>query len=418
MKIAVIAPTQIPARRANTLQVMKMTQALAAIGHAVFLLAPGAAGHPRTLDAADWEQLARHYGLQQVFPIEWLPASPCLRRYDYAWRAVQRARRWQAELIYTRLPQAAALASQMRLPTILEIHDMPQGMLGPWVLRWFIQGKGAHRLVVITRALAADLQSRFDLPADSPLIVVAPDGVDLQRYEDLPSPEQARRALMRRADLGWGAVLQPERFTAGYTGHLYAGRGVDLLLQVAARLPDINFLIAGGEPQHVERLRQSAQSAHLENVRLTGFVPNADLPLYQAACDVLLMPYQRQVAASSGGDISRYLSPMKLFEYLACERPMISSDLSVLQEVLNPENALLLPGDDLDAWIAALRKLQAEPDLRRRLASRARQQAQQYTWEARAGKILPVQVSADGKIKAAQQPPAGSEPAGGLDHAK
>lgn len=400
MKIAVIAPTQIPARRANTLQVMKMTQALAAIGHTVFLLAPGAAGHAAAASAADWESLARHYGLQQVFPIEWLPAAPALRRYDYSWRTVDRARRWQAELIYTRLPQAAALASQMGLPTILEIHDMPQGTLGPRMLHWFIKGKGAHRLVVITRALRTDLQSRFGLSADSSLIVVAPDGVDLQRYQGLPSPEQARLALTHSAPAGWEAVLPPDRFTAGYTGHLYAGRGVDLLLQVAARLPEMNFLVAGGEPQDVERARQSARSAHLDNLQLTGFVPNADLPLYQAACDVLLMPYQRQVAASSGGDISRYLSPMKLFEYLASERPILSSDLPVLQEVLNPENALLLPADDIEAWVAALRRLQAEPGLRRRLASQARQDAQEYTWEARAAKILSTQVSAGGKIKA------------------
>jgi glycosyltransferase involved in cell wall biosynthesis len=137
---------------------------------------------------------------------------------------------------------------------------------------------------------------------------------------------------------------------------------------------------------------------------LTGFVPNAELPQYQAACDVLLMPYQRQVAASSGGDISRYLSPMKLFEYLACERPIVSSDLPVLQEVLNPENAILLPGDDIDAWAAALQTLEADADLRRRLASRARQDAQQYTWEARAKKILSGQVAANGKIEVARQP--------------
>ena len=91
-----------------------------------------------------------------------------------------------------------------------------------------------------------------------------------------------------------------------------------------------NFLIVGGEPQDVENLRQRVRVIGLKNVILTGFVPNARLPLYQAACDVLLMPYQRQVAASSGGDIARYLSPMKLFEYMACERPIISSDLPVL----------------------------------------------------------------------------------------
>ena len=400
MKVAVIAPTQIPALRANTLQVMKMTQALQAIGHTVCLIAPQAPGEPVKAGAHDWNALARHYGLQDAFQIEWLPASHRLRRYDFSWRAVRWARRWQAGLIYTRLPQAAALSSQMGLPTIFEAHDIPQGMLGPRILRWFLTGKGALRLVVITRALAADLQSRFRLPESSLFTVVAPDGVDLMRYAGLPAPKEARLALVSDESAGQIAALRPERFTAGYTGHLYAGRGVDLLLALARRLPEMNFIIAGGEPEDVERVRNRVQAGNLENILLTGFVANADLPRYQAACDVLLMPYQRQVAASSGGDISRYLSPMKLFEYLACGRPIVSSDLPVLQEILHPGNAILLNGDDVDAWVADLQKLESDPDLRLRLAARAREDAEQYSWEARAGKILPMQLAPGGKINA------------------
>jgi glycosyltransferase involved in cell wall biosynthesis len=399
MRIAVIAPTQIPARRANTLQVMKMTQALAVTGHTVCLLAPGSPGEATSTGRIDWAELASHYGLQSTFPVEWLPASPRLRRYDFSWRAVRWARRWGADLIYTRLPQAAALASQMGCRVILEIHDLPQGVLGPRLLRWFLTGRGAFRLVVITRALAADLQGRFKLPSSSPLTLLAPDGVDLERYTGLPAPAPARLALASDPASRWPAALPPERFTAGYTGHLYAGRGVELLLALAARLPVVNFLIAGGEPEEVEKLRWRAQVDGLANVILTGFVPNADLPRYQAACDVLLMPYQRQVAASSGGDISRYLSPMKLFEYLACERPIISSDLPVLQEVLHAENSILLPCEDIDAWVSAVHQLEMDPGLCRRLAGRARQDAGQYTWKARAQKILSEQVPAGGKIK-------------------
>jgi glycosyltransferase involved in cell wall biosynthesis len=124
------------------------------------------------------------------------------------------------------------------------------------------------------------------------------------------------------------------------------------------------------------------------NLILSGFVPNSELPLYQAACDVLLMPYQPRVAASSGGDIARYLSPMKLFEYMACGRAILSSDLPVFREVLTPELARLLPPEDEEAWMAALRELQASPDLCARLGERASREARRYTWEGRARYIL------------------------------
>lgn len=373
MKIALVAPTHLPARRANTIQVMKMAQAMTVLGHEVRVYAPGLPPQP-----VDWDALAAHYGLAHRFTVEWLPAHPRLRRYDYALRGLRRVRRWGADLLYTRLPQAAALGSALGMPTIFEIHDRPGGMLAPWLLSRFLRGRGARRLVVISHALRDDLFPR-GIPPNAPPVLVAPDGVDLERYADLPSPEQAR------ADLGL-----PARFTVGYSGHLYAGRGVELILALAGRLPEMHFLLMGGEPDGVARLRERTAAEGLINLTLTGFIPNADLPRYQAACDVLLMPYQRRVAASSGGDIARYLSPMKLFEYLACGRAILSSDLPVLREVLNEENAILLPPDDVDAWAAALRALQTDDPRRAALAAQARAAAQRYSWRSRAARILGV----------------------------
>lgn len=377
MKIAVVAPTSIPARRANTVQVMKMTQALMASGHQVRLAAPG--GPP-----VAWDELAHHYGLAERFPVDWLPVFPQGRSYDYAWRALFWARRWGAELLYTRLPQCAALSSWMGFPVIYEIHDLPHGALSPRLFRVFMRGRGARRLVVITQALKSDLEKHLGVSLAPPFAIVAPDGVDLSRYREVPAPHEARTKLHANRILD----LAPEEFVAGYTGHFYTGRGIHMILELAQRMPAIKFLLAGGEPEAVGNLQQQLMKKSITNVILVGFVPNAELPLYQAACDVLLMPYQRRVAASSGGDIARYLSPMKLFEYLACGRPVLCSDLPVLREVLNEELAVLLPPDDPAMWQAALDDLSGDPLKRDRLGALSRQAAAQYTWERRAAQIL------------------------------
>jgi glycosyltransferase involved in cell wall biosynthesis len=400
MKIAIAAPTSIPARRANTIQVMKMAQAMVVLGHEVRLAAPAenlahgnlakvlANSHSDAVAQPSQglpQTLVHQYGLQHSFPIQWLESSPHLRRWDYGSRVVRWARDWGADLLYTRLPQAAALSSLLGLGTILEMHDFPQGQLGPSLFRGFLRGRGARRLVAITRSLAEDLSRAFRVPlppltiSSTPFLVIAPDGVDLPRYTCLPGPREARLAL---------PSLQDKGFIAGYSGHLYPGRGVDLILEAATRLPEITFLLVGGDPQDVRRVQSIAGARGLSNVLLAGFVPNAELPAYQAACDVLLMPYQRQVAASSGGDIARYLSPMKLFEYLACGRPILSSDLPVLRETVNEENAVLLPPEDTNAWVEALLALQGDPGRRAALSQAARLSAGQYTWEARANKIL------------------------------
>ncbi len=372
MRIAMVAPTHLPARRANTMQVMKMAQALVGLGHDVRVAAPGRPTQPVT-----WEELAHLYGLREQFPVEWLPAIPVLRRYDYGLQAVGWARRIGADLLYTRLPQAAAFGSILGIATILESHDIPFTSAGAWLFRRFLRGRGARRLVAITQTLADDLAEQLEAPP-APFTIIAADGVDLERYSNLPDVQQAR------LELG----LQVDRFTAGYTGHLYAGRGIALILKMAQRMPEMGFLLAGGETGEVESLRQTVEASGLENIHLHGFIPNAILPRYHAACDVLLMPYQRHVAASSGGDISRYLSPMKLFEYLASGRVILSSDLPVFREVLSPETAVLLPADDVEAWVNALQALQDDRHTRLALGERGRQHASHYSWEARAKKIL------------------------------
>jgi len=363
------APTYLPARRANTIQVMKMAQAFTRLGVPVHLTVPD----PYRRPAPAWESLAQHYGLRERFAITWVPAHPRWRGYEYAVRVMRMARREPPALLFTRHPQVGAAASLLGIASILEVHDLPQGRLGPVWFRAFLRGRGARALVVITRAL----QEALPLEGFSRPVLRLPDGVDLERYAALPAPAAARAALGL-----------PQRFTAGYTGHLYAGRGADLLLSLAERIPEATFLLAGGRPADVERLRAAARAAGLRNLILTGFLPNADLPLYQAACDVLLMPYQRRVAASSGGDIAAYFSPMKVFEYLASGRAILSSDLPALREVLHPANALLLPPETPAAWERALRMAMAQPQQMRLLAEQARRDAAAYSWEARARRIL------------------------------
>jgi glycosyltransferase involved in cell wall biosynthesis len=127
----------------------------------------------------------------------------------------------------------------------------------------------------------------------------------------------------------------------------------------------------------------------LSNVTFTGFVPNIDLPRYLAAADVLLMPYARSILGSSGSaDSAAVASPMKMFEYMAAGRAILTSDLPVIREVLDESFAAFAPPEDAPAWTAALQSLLADPARRAVLASNARREVEKYTWLARAQKIL------------------------------
>jgi glycosyltransferase involved in cell wall biosynthesis len=380
MKVLIVAPTYLPSRRANTIQVMKMAQAFVLLGHDVLVSVP----NPKDERSTNWEILAHHYGLIHKFDVNWIKVRSGFRGYDYGVQAVRSYRRNNADILYTRLPQAATLASLFKIPSILEIHDLPGGVSGPILFRLFLRGKGARRVVLITKSLREAISQEITSLPGYPFTIVEPDGVDLRRYESIPEPEDARNSL-REANL---LELPRNRFTVGYTGHFYPGRGVELILDMASHLPDVSFVLAGGDPMAVTSIQNKINRRELRNVYLPGFVPNRELPRYQAACDVLLMPYQHRVEASSGGDISQYLSPMKLFEYMACGRVILSSHLPVLKEILNNKNAILLPPADVHAWVKVINEIRNDPDRGKFLAKQARMDSVQYSWESRAERIF------------------------------
>jgi glycosyltransferase involved in cell wall biosynthesis len=346
-------------------------QALIELGHDLKLWVPDFGGD------LSWSNLSARYGLVHRFDVQALPQRAGLGRNDFALQAVSTARSWEPDLHYVWPLQSAGLASFLGRPTLLEMHDVPSGTLGPWWFRLFLWGKGARRLLVTTAALKGKLSESFGRGQLRDLPVLAPNGVDLKAYAELPAPAQAREQFGL-----------PEKATAVYTGHLYSGRGVDMMLALAKMNPDIQFVLAGGEPETVEKWRAVADREGAANMRLLGFVDHALIPLVQAAGDVLLMPYGERVEVSGGGDSSQVASPMKAFEYLATGRAIMCTDLPVLREVFDESSAALIPPGDVDGWNARLRELIRDDGERARLAKGSRQAAAGFSWVARARRSL------------------------------
>lgn len=370
MKIVCIAASFVPSNAANSIQVLKASHALAELGHEVTLLVPGNKAVP-------WEALQEHYGLRTPFTVEWIPENLTFRRYDYAFKAVQRAKQLEPDMVYTWVLQAAVLSLGRGIPTLLELHDRVTGRLGPWLFKRFWRSGTPQRILTNTEALRQVLIEIFNLDDRADQILVGPNGVELERYEDLPSAAEARH------ELGL-----PEGFTAGYTGHFYAGRGMELMLALAKILPEINFMWVGGQPEDVALWKQRLQAEGVNNITLTGFVDNAVLPRYQAAAEVLLMPYGTQISGSGGGNSAEIASPMKMFEYMAAGRAIIASDLPVIHEVLNEEMAVFCLPEDVEVWQKSLRELVNDPTRRVSLASAAGKAVSVYTWTARAAHAL------------------------------
>ncbi|MBK7450921.1 MAG: glycosyltransferase [Anaerolineales bacterium] len=378
MKIALITNSRIPSLTANSIQAMKVAQALMQLGHDIKMFAP------KEAPIANHQSLLTHYGLRLAPDLDLLPSISGLKRFDFIVHAQRAAKRFGADLIYTWLPQSAALGAWMGDPVVLEMHADNSGKLGVWWMRQFWNQKTPKVMTVTTSALrkALERSTQFEFPNEA--LLLAPNGVELEKYAGLPSPTEARRQLNLK-----------EGLTAGFTGHIYPGRGADLLFELARQMPAVNFLWVGGTPELVDFWRGKLSEAGMTNVTMTGFVKHESIPLYQAAADVLLMPYSRSIEASSGQDIAEVINPMKMFEYMASGRGIVSADLPSIREVLNEGNAVLVePMEEgnrewgIGNWKAAIESLLADEPRRSALGAQARKDVEQLTWVKREERVM------------------------------
>jgi len=107
------------------------------------------------------------------------------------------------------------------------------------------------------------------------------------------------------------------------------------------------------------------------------------MPYYLKSADVLILPN------SGKKDVSRYwTSPMKMFEYMASQRPIVASDLSSIGEVLSENNSILVEPDNPQALAEGIKKVLDDKELSQRISQQAYIDVKKYTWDKRAQKIL------------------------------
>jgi glycosyltransferase involved in cell wall biosynthesis len=384
MRILYFADIRFPLERANGIQTMETCHALADRGHTVHLVVK-----PDTQSPA--REPFEFYGLPAIASLIIERANAprgagLLARVGYMSFVVGRALgKGRADVIITRdLGVAAALLKLpdgLRAPVVYESHgyapDVAAALPGLVATakpataaklkrltdREMAVWQAAEGYVTITRALADELQRRM---GSRQKLAVVPDG-------------------MRAATAPHAAPPGGNTPVAGYAGHLYAWKGVDILLHAIAQVPGVDGLIVGGHPAEPDLARVKGLAHDLgidSRVTFTGLVAPAAVPAHLARTTMLVLPNPASAIST------HYTSPLKLFEYMAAGRPIIASDLPAIREVLrHGENSLLVPAGSADAIAAAIRTLISDPQLAQRLARTALTDATAYSWPKRAARL-------------------------------
>lgn len=281
------------------------------------------------------------------------------------WRYIKKLKGLNASVIYSRFVLLSYFIS--KTPFVLELHadSWNKTALNKFLFPRLLRKPNLLGIVAITRAIKADLQVAFP-GYDKPVTII----------EDAASMPPGRYTPVFR---------ETERLNIGYVGSFHKGKGVDLILLIAATMPQHDFTIVGGSEQEIQKLKKNGVSS---NVIFKGFVRHNNLWKEMEDIDVCLLPNQLEVKTGKKSDIGKYTSPLKMFEYMSYSKPIVASDLEVLREVLTDDISLFAGHDSVKEWTEAINRF-CTVENRKTYGKRAfKYFSENCTWEKRAKRVL------------------------------
>jgi len=267
---------------------------------------------------------------------------------------------------------------QRRRPLILDIDD--------WELGFFYRGGvwgRIGRLLNVSNPnglpwtwLAERLVSRADaLTVASRFLAERFGGVLVPHVRDTDAwaPERFDRAAARaRLGVGDARVVM-------FLGTPRAHKGIDDLVEATAGLDGARLVVVGARADSASARRWAGR----EHVRAVGEIPFDDVPRYLVAADVVAVP--QRATSDTIGQV-----PAKLFDAMALGRPIVSTAVSMIPEILEG-CGVLVPPDNPTALRAALGRLLDDPAGAAELGRRARRRcAERYSFTAARAVLFPL----------------------------
>ena len=327
------------------------------------------------MQPSDAASLAYQFDVPETFTTRGqrslFPSFRALEKSAHALACLSSRALKECDVLYTRnLPTALAVLAFSKKPVVYETFR-------PWPDQKPILVPLLRKMVRNPRFLGAVTHSRLagrsfiEIGMAEEKLLTAHNGYSPKRMQPVLSRDEARQQLN----------LPKTGRIVSYVGHVMMKKGLDILLRLAAELPDVLFVVVGSEgPGEVER-----EAEKLPNVRIVPWQPFRATVPYLYASDVLFIPPTAGPLTKVGNTVL----PIKTFLYMASKRAIFGPATPDLAEVLTHDrNAVLVTPDDPAAALTALSHLLEDAAFRERIAQTAFDDVSEMTWEARAARIV------------------------------
>jgi len=359
--------------KANIIQVICMCNALHENGIDVTLLSP-------RIEITDYKKYIKEiFGYDIKFKLSFYDRrfkNNLLQKY-FGYRKIYKyLNEDNSEYVFTRIPNIVPKILKNKRKLIFEAHNNKlheRIKLINFFLKRVLLKNSLNPRFILFICISHNLKRFWKNYGVNDLKLIAlHDGFDSKRFESPQSKDFYRKRL----------GIKSNKTLAVYTGSLYSNRKIESIITLAKKNNDVNFLIIGGPNKNLYHYKNLIKEKNIHNLSLIGRVKHSDIHFYLFAADILIAIWSKDVPTIN------YCSPLKLFEYMASGRNILSSDFITIREVLkNNKDAVLVNtenNDEINKGFKILKK-----DMHNFYGSNSRKKAlEHYTWGKRAQQII------------------------------
>lgn len=397
MKIAVISSGEIPSQWAHSINTMEHAQGFYKLGYDIEVLTV-----ERFLETQmkfKLKNIQEFYDINQKIKIKYFKENfllyfknfslfrhfliklykyvPNIKNFlDPEKKISNYCKKNKIDITYCRTYRATYYNIINKIPTIFETHT-------PFVKKPDLQNiiklsKSKYFIGLIT--ISNILKNKFihqGVPKEK--ILVLEDAVDLEKFDNITkSKEELRR------DLG----LPLNKKIVMYCGSLKPGKGIESILKTAMNFDqNVQFFIVGGKPKEKKYWKKKSEKFKIKNIIFVGFVKHKLIPKYLKSADLLFMPYDTN-ERNYIMDINT-TSPIKLFEYMAAKKPIISTKIPTIEKIIqHKKEAFLAKSGAINEIVEIIKMLLLNDALAKNIAKNSYEKVKDYTYKKRCQLIL------------------------------
>ncbi len=280
-----------------------------------------------------------------------------IKRIIFAFKVATYLKDKKESFIITRSLISSFFLSLFRISHRAEIHNEIRGLTKFLLISLnFINSQYVKKVIFIS----SKLSTKFKVKKK----IILHDAVDITNFKKPKFKKNLKKV--------------------GYLGSFYKGRGIELIIELAKKNQNLNFYLIGKDKNFIFDKKLTS------NIKVLNHVPYSKVPNLLLNLDILLMPYQKIVQINSKSiNTASYCSPLKMFDYLASGKIIISSNLPGITEILKDKiNSLIVESNNVNQWNDAIRNILKNKALSKKICLNAHKTAINNTWEKRANKMI------------------------------